>query len=460
MSTLLRGPCLRLHLPKIFFAIVTIMYAFVTPPFQVHDERNHYFKSYQLSEGTIYNGEQGGELGVPLPVQVGILADRQFPAETAGLRPSYRWSDLVAAWRQPITGNERPFTAFSNIANYAPSLYVPQALGILAARRIGAPLLAQFYTGRVFNALFGILLVLTAVSLMPFGRPAMMGFAALPMVSNQLGSLSADSSIIGLSFLALAGSLQLAQQTKPPKWALLGPVLFSLLALAKGVYLPLTLAGLAVRPRKRWYLVWLAASLMVAIMIAVTWLKLNSGNFVRQVFVGRRSLEHVRAALPAEQLSYVVSHPGTFAHTLITSFLERLPVYVIDGIGRFGWFTILLPIPIYALAMAVVGMAMAAPADTRPLWWQRLLWGFLLVGGCVLIETALYLTATELGADLIEGVQGRYFIPYLPLLGLILLLPMHVNTRTGQFAQVAFGPAIVGLMVAGLLVNAVSFWQV
>jgi uncharacterized membrane protein len=287
----------------------------------------------------------------------------------------------------------------------------------------------------------------------------MMGFAALPMVSNQLGSLSADSSIIGLSFLALAGSLQLAQRTTPPKWVFLGPVLVSLLALAKGVYLPLTLAGLAMRPGRRWYLVWLAASLAIAVVIAVTWLKLNSGNFIRQAYVGRRSLEHVRAALPAEQLSYVVSHPGAFAHTLVTSFLGRLPVYIIDAIGRFGWFTVLLPIPIYALAAAVVGMTVVAPADTRPVWWQRLLWCILLIGGCVLIETALYVTATERGADLIEGVQGRYFIPYLPLLGLILLTPIYANTSS-RFVQVALGPAMVSLMVTGLLVNAVSFWQV
>lgn len=146
-------------------------------------------------------------------------------------------------------------------------------------------------------------------------------------------------------------------------------------------------------------------------------------------------------------------------HTLLTSFAERLPVYAIDAIGRFGWFTVLLPIPVYLLAVTMVGMALFVPAATRPLVWQRLWWALLLVGGCILIETALYLTATELGASHVEGVQGRYFIPLLPLLGLVLLFPTGQDTKAGQFLQRALGPVMIALMVAGLLVNAFSFWH-
>ena len=449
---------MRLRLVKFIFVLVTLLYAVVTPPFQVHDERNHFFKSYQVSEGAIFNTKQGGELGLPLPARVSDIADRLFPIEVAGDRPAYHWADLVRAWSQPDAGEGRPFTAFSNIANYSPTLYGPQALGILAARQAGAPLLAQFYAGRLVNALVGAVLVLTAVALMPLGGTVMMAVAALPMVCHQIGSLSADSSIIGLSFLAIAASLHLARRATPPRWALLGPGLLALLALAKGVYVPVALAGLAVLPRRRWYVTWLAASLIVGIAAVTIWLRLNSGNFVRQAFVARRSLAHVRAALPGEQFAYVVAHPFEFLVAVTTSFAERLPVYVVDGIGRFGWFTVQLPIPLYMLALAVVGMAVVAPGNPRPLPQQRLFWAALVVGGCGLIESALYMTATELGAGYVEGVQGRYFLPYVPLLGLALMGLLPTGPRVACVIQAILGPAMIVLMVAGLVVDAVSFW--
>ena len=41
-------------------------------------------------------------------------------------------------------------------------------------------------------------------------------------------------------------------------------------------------------------------------------------------------------------------------------------------------------------------------------------WGFLISGGIVLlIMTGMYITWTGVGSDVIQGVQGRYFIPIL-----------------------------------------------
>ncbi len=451
-----------LRLPMMVFALITLLYVFVTPPFQVNDEANHFFKAYQLSEGIVFNTARDGALGNYLPSYVADLAQRQFPAETPGLLPAYRWSDLVHAWRQPVITGERQFTEFSNIANYSPTLYAPQALGILVARSLGAPPLGQFYAGRLVNALVGISLVLMAISLVPVGRPAMMAFATLPMVSNQLGSFSADATIIGLSFLTIACSLHQVRKLFPPRWIALWPAVLSLLALAKGVYLPLALSGLSIRPRRLWYPIWLAASLAAAALVASIWLKLNSRNFIRQAFIGRKSHQHMLAAVPAEQLAYIVGHPLAFAHALVSDFLERLPVYVVGGIGRFGWFTVMLPLPVYALALAVICLALVAPTASNP-WpsvWRRLFWGALFAGGVVLIETALYLTATSLGADYVEGVQGRYYIPYLPLLGLALAFPLRADTIAGRFVLLALSPAMIALMISGLIVSATSFWKV
>ncbi|RYE93938.1 MAG: DUF2142 domain-containing protein, partial [Oxalobacteraceae bacterium] len=53
-------------------------------------------------------------------------------------------------------------------------------------------------------------------------------------------------------------------------------------------------------------------------------------------------------------------------------------------------------------------------ADPRALWLAIVATVF------VLVHIALYVTATALGADYVEGVQGRYFVPVLPLVALAL----------------------------------------
>ena len=65
------------------------------------------------------------------------------------------------------------------------------------------------------------------------------------MVAHQAASCSADATIMGVAFLGLALSLQAARLglTGERRVALLAVV--PALALAKGVYLPLTLASLA-----------------------------------------------------------------------------------------------------------------------------------------------------------------------------------------------------------------------
>lgn len=451
-----------LRLQMLTFVVVTLLYVVVTPPFQVRDEPNHFFKAYYLSEGGILSLRINDSLGADLPTSVGDMVNQRFPAEGALPGHKYRLLDIVSAWSQSDDFDRRQFTPFSYIASYSPTLYAPQAFGISIARGFGVSTLGQFYAGRLFNAGVGIMLVIGAIVLMPFGRGVMMAFAAFPMVSYQIGSLSADAMIIGLSFFTLAYTLRLATCATLPRWAVLWPGLLSLLALAKGVYLPIALAGFAIKPWRTWYVVALLLSLMIAFVVALEWLKYNSGNFIRQSFIGRYSLIHMQSALPSEQISYVVNHPFLFFKILTESFVSRMPVYAVDAIGRFGWFTVMLPIPIYVIAVISATLAVASPSvlKVRILGWTRLFWGTIVLGICLLIEAALYLTATQFGANYVEGVQGRYFIPLLPLLGIALLCPLNGSKAVGRLVQKCLTPTVLTLMFGGLITNLMSYWLI
>ncbi len=432
---------------RLVIAVAAFLYVFITPPFQVPDETQHFLKAYQLSLGRLLCIPGDGTMGDNLPASIGALISVDFPLETAGQQRLYRLGDIAAGWRRPLDPGDTAFAAFPNIASYAPTLYAPQALGIVLGRAVGLPPLGLFYAARLVNALVGIGLILTAIAIIPFGKPVFWALAALPTVLYQTASASPDSTIIGLGFLATALTLR--------GGAALFPVTI-LLGLAKGIYLPLILAGqgwsLRLKDRRLWLI---AGSGIAAALIFAGWMIYSGGTQMPFHVVSRKTLLDEPTADLGAQLHVILSRPFFYLRVLASSFIERAPVYVLQIAGRFGWNAILMPLAVYGLAACVLALSLFMPGIT-PLPGQRIRWLAIVIAGTVLIETALYLSGTPLAADYIQGTQGRYFIPFLPLAGLALMRPQR------QFSPVIwhrrFTLLVIILITVGIAVDLESFW--
>ncbi|WP_158295546.1 DUF2142 domain-containing protein [Crenalkalicoccus roseus] len=444
------------------FALMAVLYCAVTPPFQAPDEPFHFFKAYQVSMGNMVSVAAEGGLGHVLPRAVVDLAEQRFPLPDPQAAYRYDPAAVLAAWEQGGGYGEPVFVSFPNMAPYAPSMYAPQALGIALGRALGLPPIGLFYLGRLANALAGVLLILGAVALIPFGKGVLLAFAAMPTTQAQLGSLSADSTIIGLGFLVTALAMRAVAALPLPRGeALLSPLAVVALALAKGVYWPIAAAAFApFRGRfgpRQWLM---AGGILLGCAAFLAWLAYGRGAEIQFSIVSRKTLQPEMTARPAEQFALILAAPLHYAQILVTSVVERLPVYVVQVIGRFGWNAILLPLPLYLLAFAVIGLGLVAPygptARPRPL--QRAWWLAIGLGLLVLVETALYLSGTPLGADYIQGTQGRYLLPFLPLVGLALLLPLGAGSRAGRVANALLPAGAAALMLLGMAVAAHAFW--
>jgi hypothetical protein len=154
---------------RLAIAIAAFLYVFMTPPFQVPDETQHFAKAYQLSLGRLLTVPGDGTMGDLLPRSIDGLMTVDFPLETTGQHHLYRLGDIAAGWRRPLDPGDTVFVAFPNIASYAPTLYAPQALGIVLARAAGLPPLGLFYAARLFNASAGVALIVAATLVIPFG---------------------------------------------------------------------------------------------------------------------------------------------------------------------------------------------------------------------------------------------------------------------------------------------------
>jgi uncharacterized membrane protein len=297
-------------------------------------------------------------------------------------------------------------------------------------------------------------MLIAALRLLPFGRMAMLATALLPTFSYQIGSLSPDAVINGIGFLGLALALRVGFMggtgLAPASMFVAAP----LLALAKGVYLPLMAAGLRWPQDRRDARPWLIFGAMVVGAVAfVMWMKMSGGSQALYHIQSRKTGEATMTAPLAEQLAVVLHDPIGYVRILFSSIVERTPVYALQIVGRFGWNAILLPLLAYPLAAVMLGAGVLSGPEARFGWAQRLWWLAIAVGTALLIETAMYLTGTPLGADYVQGTQGRYFLPLLPLV-LLALSP----DRPIPGARVLF--ALAGLLLLAIAGATVydSFW--
>lgn len=429
----------------------TLFFALVTPPFQAPDENQHYMKALLLSEGGVLATQRDEAIGAPLPRAAIDLHAVDFPTDVPVTLRRFDTAMLAHSWKADASRPGTVFAEFPNVASYAPTLYAPGAAGLLTGDALGLPRLGSFYAGRIVNALIALALLIAALRLLPFGRIAMLGVALLPTFAYQIGSLSPDAVINGMGFLGLALALRVGFMGQ----ASAGLVLAApLLALAKGVYLPLMAAGLRWPQHRRDMRPWLILGAMaLGAAVFIGWMKFSGGSQALYHIMSRKTGESVMTAPLADQLAVILNDPVGYVRILTSSVIERAPVYALQIVGRFGWNAILLPLIAYPLAAIMLGAAVLSGAEARFGVGQRLWWLAVAGGVALLIETAMYLTGTPPGADFIQGTQGRYFLPVLPLV-LLALSP----DRAVRGARTVLAASVLLLLLIAAACAYDSFW--
>jgi uncharacterized membrane protein len=411
-------------------ALGSLPLVILTPPFQAPDEVQHFYRAYQLSEfhlrAEIQNGKAGGILPVSLSQLVKVSVYTKdgvlYPAIPAPIAKTLQLRSI------PLDPSTRQFVAFPGSAFYPPLPYLPQALGIAVGRGMGAGPLELLYLGRLFNCLAALGLLGLAVYFMPFAEELVILAGLLPMSLYLYASFSPDAAVIGcalvFSALAIAAGARAKWGTRELWVAIAVAAVF---CPVKPVYVPMLLMACvpSVFRRGEAARMFRSHAILLGTVLGVTagW----------ALFAKSSMTNPLSGAQPSLQLSFVLHHPVFFvrvlAHTL--GFIRTLHLYI-QGVGVFGWLTVLLsPRVVYLLPLISFVIVLsrgnygAFERSTR-----RALWRLALALACtVLIVAIVYLMWAQVGQDHAEGVQGRYFIPILTLAG-IGLLELAPSRRT------------------------------
>jgi uncharacterized membrane protein len=413
----------------VFLAIIFgLSFLALIPPFQVPDEMTHFLRSYQVAEGGWISVKKGALSGGELPTGLWQIY-RDF-SDLPGHRDRkvrLSFADYRDRFGQTLDRSRREFVGFPNTSNYSALVYLPQAAGIYLGNVFGGSALTLFYLGRLANLLAWIALIYWAIRSAAFFPCVLLVSAMLPMSLQQAASLSADALVNGTCtlyvVLCMKHALLRDKRIEGRELALLA-ILSLAVALMKQAYLPLVL------------MVWLIPSsrfsgrgsriLFASLVSLGALLAFGAWAYVvTQVAVPMRA-----EAQPLHQLQSLLRHPLDFLALTARTYVANSLGYLEQFLGQLGWLDVVLPrslIGLLAASLLATSLLDQNPELDIP-WRLKISYlGIALL--CLLsLSMAIWVTWTPPGAALIDGIQGRYFIPF-ALLGLVFFYNRNIRFR-------------------------------
>jgi len=412
----------------------------LTPPFQVPDESAHFFRAFQLAEGTIRAVSDGRFPGGVLPASLVETAE-SFPPAMAAEDPGVLAGRIRRGLADPLEPDRRRFVPFATAA-YGPIPYLPAALTLAAGKASAWSPLALLYAGRLATLIAAVLLHGLALKVAPAFRWSLALLALTPMAGFLRSGLSADGVTNGLAFLFFALVLRLAPdggESRRPAFAA-GVVAVSVaLAFCKlyVVLLPLLLLVPRRSPAVR-RVAW--SGLLFGGAAAAGWMALCHGLPLPP-----------RLDVPVDtgaQLRSFGTEPGSFLAAAGRELFAGSPRHFRELLGQLGWLDVRIPAALLALVAGVL-LVLALSESCEGLNLRRP-WriGILAViaAGVLTTFAAMYVLHTPAGARGIEGIQGRYFIPFTPpALFLLVAVRRRISLSGRAAARLVLLAALLGL---------------
>lgn len=382
------------------------------PPFQNPDEFAHFFRAAQIADGGLVARRFSTADAEGLPqVTAGGWVD---PALVTAMEPSrilpfHR--DIRATrtiWAPSIGWSEkRVMAGFPNTAVYPPFFYIPSAIGVLYGHLTHSTIVQTLVVSRMLTGAAAV--ALSAMAIACAGSAGIWVFAILtfPMSLSLIASSSQDALLLACS--ALAGALWIcllrSRTERNGKVLAAFALVLGLIAMARPPYvalaiLPMGLINLPWRAR-----LGAAASVMALATawsgIAATTALTNTGAFL--------------GADPQAQLARLWGEPLLVLSVAWETAKQYYNAYSEGFVGILGWLDTKLPQAYYNVAYVMIGVA-AIAATSRPTGERTGIQSRLAIAVGLLLSAAgvfaiQYLTWTEPGHPVVEGVQGRYFLP-------------------------------------------------
>lgn len=393
------------ELHKVAFLIIIIfglLMVFLSPPMAYPDEATHFTRSELLTTGVLYpeNTENGY-----------LVNDYYFNLNQA---------------KQSLTILNNNFNdSIDNSKSYWPTCtqspfysYLPSALGIIIAKLCNLTAIWALWLGRLANLLFYGGIASIAIKKATKYKLPLLVVATMPLTISQISSMSYDAFIITLTILAIGYLIYMYKNKVRNKDLAIFFISCLLISLIKPPYILLSLLILIV-PKENFKNknTYIYSIVTIAILFLATFFSV--GHLFDSFFTTSKPLTSstVNSSISlAGQLNHILSNPTTLIVFPIKSFfnvfITNLSYYHYADFNGLKFLNLA-----YFIFFTIFSIFYQHKIDLSKIKRGFLLLIFLAIYfGMFFI---LYLQWTPVGANTILGIQGRYFLPALPLIPLI-----------------------------------------
>lgn len=461
----------RIAAHKLFLIAVIILgllYSFILPPYSAPDEEKHIDQSFNMS--SYFLGATGRK---------GLNPSTNYRRQCDDDLIIRRRVTTVFSYREIVENffstTDEPANSVvvrsedSAITNGVDLGYILSALGITLARLLYLGYVPTLFLGRLFNLAFFVWLSYLAVKITPTGKSILAAVALLPTTFHVAASYSRDSMIIAVSLFYVAYCLYCAYSEKVKELKLSNIAILAvcaiLLSSQKTVYFVLALLFLIIPKDKYKNIKWLSLSrwgLLACIFVtlcACNWSMFsNMLNSFLSLFTPTASAavgetaKYTVAATATEYytVSYMLTHIPDVVYLVFQTFYDNFFFFYKSMLGgTFGFFDLNVS-DLWVVALTVI-LALAAFDNKDELILKKRDKGFgiLICLGVIVLVWLGAITWTETTAAVIYGIQGRYFLPILPLI-LLCFKNKRLSFEGDLSKTVIFSSCIIEI---GVLVN-------
>jgi uncharacterized membrane protein len=417
----------KAKLPVVFayFAItVGFLFMLVMPPYVAPDEDTHIHSSYALSNQM---------LGVPSDVRIWMRGGDAVKLDRADEVDAFSYQ----TYADELFGQceDRALIPTEYIAAEVFFVqYLPSALMITACRLLNFNYVTMIFFGRLANLIVYTLLMALAIHIMPRYKRILAAVGLLPMCLHLAASFNYDAMLIGVACIFFALVLYYAYEKPRLRWRdlLLLALVIVLLAPMKMLYV-LLIPFCFIIPAKKCpgKVKYLVGALLV---LGVVFCIIFAPYILRYIGVSRESLAAAAQKVVPKvnplnidylvydfwDLSYILTHLTGAVKLFCNAVQQNTMLYLVQLVGGELGEPILNDLMVWQPAVA--GLWGVLILSVVPVRGEKLMltrrakaWSALVL---LAVFGALLLVVygwTPMREDILWGMQGRYWLPCLPL---------------------------------------------
>jgi len=408
---------------KAFFIVIPLIFImfFVSMPiFKNHDEDNHWLRIYDIAQGNILVSTEYGSLfqegatnypAAKFPKAVHSIVDREKTSR-------HNFNEL---YQYEINKEDSILVEMPTVAIYSPVQYLPQVVGVKIAEIFTNRPVIMAYAARLANMITSIAILYYAMKIMPFGKKILLVIMSIPIAVEGFTSLSPDALTISIAILLIAYVFNIIYNPEKKKVTTKDKIILGIIciimALCKIVYLPLV--GLLILlpttkfKTKKDKVITITLLILIATIINLGWL-----------YVSSQYLADYKAGAPVEQLKTIINNPIRFFKMIFHTINLNGNNYIISmfggslGLNEHVLLNCITPY-VFLFLCLMLGVADDEIKEKMSKF-QRNIIILIILAITILIFTSLYIQWNSPDATNIDGIQGRYFIPFLPLVILLM----------------------------------------